>query len=47
VRGAVVSEGSLSANGSADLYFDASVMLQLQQGGAGVFSRLPGSWRDF
>jgi len=47
VRGAAVSEGSLSANGSADLYFDASVMLQLQQGGAGVFSRLPGSWRDF
>jgi hypothetical protein len=47
VRGAAISEGSLSANGSADLYFDASVMLQLQQGGAGVFSRLPGSWRDF
>lgn len=47
VRGAVVSEGSLGANGSADLYFDAGVMQQLQQGGAGVFARLPGSWRDF
>ena len=47
LRGAAVSEGSLSANGSADLYFDTSVMQQLQQGGAGVFARLPGSWRDF
>lgn len=47
LRGAAVSEGSLSANGSADLYFDAGVMQQLQQGGAGVFARLPGSWRDF
>lgn len=47
LRGAAVSESGFSANGTPDFYYDATVMQQLSQGGAGFFVRLPGSWRDF
>ncbi len=47
LRGAVVSENSFTANGSADFYFDPLVLRRLTSGGAGTFARLPGSWRDY
>ena len=47
LRGAGVSEGGFTANGSADFYFDPVVLRRLTSGGAGTFTRLPGSWRDF
>jgi hypothetical protein len=47
LRGAVMSESSFTANGSADFYFDPLVLGRLTSGGAGTFARLPGSWRDY
>jgi Tfp pilus assembly protein PilX len=46
LRGAAVSEGSFTGNGTPDIFFDASVMRVLTRV-PGAFIKIPGSWKDF
>jgi Tfp pilus assembly protein PilX len=46
LRGAAVSEGNFTGNGTPDFYFDADVLEKLGKV-PGAFVRLPGSWKDF
>lgn len=48
VRGAAVSEGNYTANGSMDVIFDRAVLDKiLKSPDGGAYVRVPGSWRDF
>jgi Tfp pilus assembly protein PilX len=46
LRGAAVSEGDFTGNGTPDFYFDADVLEKLKRR-PGAFVRLPGSWKDY
>jgi Tfp pilus assembly protein PilX len=46
VRGAALSEGGYSGNGTPDFVYDAEVLARLK-GHTGSFARINGSWRDF
>jgi hypothetical protein len=46
LRGAAVSEGSFTGNGSPDFFFDADVLNKLRFV-PGAFSKIPGSWKDY
>ncbi len=46
LRGAAVSEGSFTGNGTPDFFFDADVLKKLTRV-PGAFSKIPGSWKDF
>ena len=46
IRGAAITEGSFTGNGSPDFYFDAGV-LQTFRTVPGAFTKIPGSWKDY
>jgi Tfp pilus assembly protein PilX len=46
VRGASVTGGNFSGNGTTDFYYDASVLKKLVRT-PGSFIKVPGSWKDF
>lgn len=46
LRGAAISEGNYTGNGTPDYYYDPNVLKKLRLE-TGSFSRVPGSWRDF
>jgi PilX N-terminal len=46
LRGAAVTEGSWTGNGTPDILFDSSVLKKLAKT-PGVFIKIPGSWKDF
>jgi hypothetical protein len=46
LRGAAVSEGAFTGNGTPDFYFDADVLKRLRYQ-PGAFMKIPGSWKDF
>jgi Tfp pilus assembly protein PilX len=46
LRGAAVSEGAFTGNGTPDFYFDADVLKRLRFQ-PGAFMKIPGSWKDF
>ena len=46
LRGAAISEGNYTGNGTPDYYYDPNVLKKLRLE-ASTFSRVPGSWRDF
>lgn len=46
LRGAAVSEGSFTGNGTPDFFFDATVLRTLTTT-MGSFAKIPGSWKDF
>lgn len=46
LRGAAISEGNYTGNGTPDYYYDPNVLKKLRVE-ASSYSRIPGSWRDF
>lgn len=46
LRGAVISEGNYTGNGTPDYYYDPAVMRNIRSS-ATSFVQIPGSWRDF
>lgn len=46
LRGAVISEGNYTGNGTPDYYYDPEVMRNIRSS-ATSFVQIPGSWRDF
>lgn len=46
LRGAAISEGNYTGNGTPDYYYDPDVMAKIR-GVATSFIKVPGSWRDF
>jgi PilX N-terminal len=46
LRGAAISEGNYTGNGTPDYYYDPNVLKKLRVD-TGSYSRIPGSWRDF
>lgn len=46
LRGAAVSEGAFTGNGTPDFYYDSDVLRRLALD-TGSFAKIPGSWRDF
>lgn len=46
VRGAVISAGDLTANGTGQVVYDMAALTRLRST-EGAFVRVPGSWRDF
>lgn len=45
-RGAIISEGDYTGNGTPDYYYDPEVMKNIRSS-AKSFAQVPGSWRDF
>ena len=46
LRGAAVSEGAFTGNGTPDFFFDADVLRRLRYV-PGAFMKIPGSWKDY
>jgi Tfp pilus assembly protein PilX len=46
LRGAAISEGNYTGNGTPDYFYDPNVLKKLRVE-ASSFARVPGSWRDF
>lgn len=46
LRGAAISEGSFTGNGTPDYYYDPDVMRRIRNS-ASSFVAVPGSWKDF
>lgn len=46
LRGAAISEGNYTGNGTPDYYYDPLVMRRIRTGSL-TFATVPGSWRDF
>lgn len=46
LRGAAISEGNFTGNGTPDYYYDPNVMRRIRTGSV-TFVTVPGSWRDF
>ena len=46
LRGAAISEGNYTGNGTPDYYYDPTVMSAIRASAAS-FVQIPGSWRDF
>ncbi len=46
VRGALISAGNVSANGTGQVVYDRAALARLRSA-EGAFVRIPGSWRDF
>lgn len=46
LRGAAISEGNYTGNGTPDYYYDPLVMRRIRTGSV-TFVSVPGSWRDF
>lgn len=45
-RGAIISEGDYTGNGTPDYYYDPDVMKRIRSS-TKSFAQVPGSWRDF
>lgn len=45
-RGAIISEGNYTGNGTPDYYYDPDVMKRIRSS-AKTFVQVPGSWKDF
>jgi hypothetical protein len=46
IRGAAISEGNYTGNGTPDYFYDPNVLSRLRNT-LTSFVRVPGSWRDF